>query len=86
MNKKILPEDIVSKYTVISGGELHPNFGSSYTKSITIQDWFKTPQEANEWEAKIEQFILENRINKVERKLTIESGNISQNMSDAIMD
>lgn len=59
--KKIQPKDIITKYTEITSGELEIIENGFFTNSLTIQDWFGTAQEAHEWEAKVKQFILENR-------------------------
>lgn len=61
IGKKIQPKEIVSKYTVISSSEIEANVRGFYSKRVTIQDWFKTAQEAHEWESKVKQFILENK-------------------------
>lgn len=59
--RKIAPKDIFTKYTIVSGSSIEQGFEGYYNKRITIQDWFNTAQEANEWEQKIELFIMQNR-------------------------
>jgi len=59
---KIQPKDIITTYTVVVGGWLNQDLTNrGYNKSVTIESWFRTAQEAFEWEEKIKQFIIENR-------------------------
>jgi len=61
MSKTIKPKDIISHHTVVSGATIEKGFGGFYKMEVFIQDYFATSEEAQRWQMRLEQFILENR-------------------------